>query len=91
MNPLNSKIDLHKAFTTFKNTVMDKYTTDGKYHVMSGKTIIARSYIGHDGYEVRILQGLPRMETIEKINKDCPQFLINNSWSTNRVPKLFSK
>lgn len=68
-----------------------RYITDGKCSVFAGKTEIARSYVGYDGYEVRILQGLPRMETIEKINTDCPEFLTNNEWPINKVPKLFSQ
>ena len=69
-----------------------KFTTDGKYSVFLGKTEIARSYLGQDGcYEVRILQGMPRMETIEKIFRDCPEFAKNNDMDINIVPKLFSK
>ncbi len=67
------------------------YTTDGKYSVFAGKQEIARSYIGFDGYEVRILQGLPRMETVAKIFADCPDFAANNEMKTDRVLKLFSK
>jgi len=68
-----------------------KYTSDGKYTVMCGKIVIARSYVGDDGYEVRILQGMPRMETIEKIFKDCPDFAASNDMDINKIPKLFSK
>lgn len=67
-----------------------KYTTDGEYKVMCGKTIIAQSYVGYDGRSIRVLQGMDRMKTLEKINKDCPEFLKNNQWDINRVPKLFS-
>lgn len=68
-----------------------KFTTDGKYQVFSGKTVIAKSYVGNDGYEVRILQGMPRMETVEKIFADCPEFAKANDMSINIVPKLFSR
>jgi len=68
-----------------------KYTTDGKYAVTCGKKIIARSYVGCNGYEVRILQGLPRVETIERIIIECPEFAKNNEIDPNIVPKLFSK
>lgn len=68
-----------------------KYTSDGKYAVYYGKTIIAKSYVGKNGYEVKILQGMPRMETVEKIFRDCPEFAQNNEMNINVVPKLFSK
>ncbi len=64
-----------------------KYTTDGKYSVFSGKIEIARAYVGP---ELRILQGMPRMETINKIAQDCPEFLEANNWDVNKVPRLFS-
>lgn len=67
------------------------YTTDGKYCVYAGKKVIAKSYIGQDGYEVRILQGMPRMETVKKIIEDCPDFAAENDMKINIVPKLFSK
>lgn len=67
------------------------YTTDGKYSVFAGKIEVARSYVGNDGYEVRIRQGMLRMETIEKIFADCPEFAAKNEMNINKVPKLFSK
>jgi len=67
-----------------------KYTTDGKYSVYAGKNEIARSYIGNEGYEVRIKQGMPRMETVAKIFADCPEFAAANEMDVNKVPKLFS-
>lgn len=72
-----------------------KYTSDGKYSVFCGKVEIARAYIGDDtmfskgGYEVRILQGMPREETWEKIFRDCPEFAKENDMRKNIVPKLF--
>ena len=68
-----------------------KYKSDGKYQVTCGKTIIAKSFIGNDGYEVRILQGMPRNETWDKIFTDCPEFAQNNNMNRDIVPKLFSK
>jgi len=65
-----------------------KLTTDGRCWVKLGNKIIAQSYVGN-GYEVRILQGMPRMETLERINRECPEFLNANAWSVNKVPKLF--
>lgn len=67
------------------------YTTDGKYEVKAGKIVIARSYLGQNGYEVRVLQGMDRYKTLEKIQSDCPEFLTNNNWNTNKHPLLFSK
>jgi beta-lactam-binding protein with PASTA domain len=69
-----------------------KYHTDptGHCEVLAGKTVIARAYCGNEGYEVRILQGLPREETMQKIREDCPEFLTNNNIADNYSPKLFS-
>lgn len=67
------------------------YKTDGKYFVYAGKTIIAKSYVGNNGYEVKILQGMPRMETVKKILEDCPDFASANEMNANTIPKLFSK
>ena len=67
-----------------------KYTTDDNcYSVYYGKIVIAKSYVGDNGYEVKVLQGMDRMATIEKINKDCPEFLVKNDWSVNMRPLLF--
>ena len=72
-----------------------KYTTDGKYSVFSNKTEIARSYMAGDNsnrtYEVRVLQGMPRMETIKKICEDCPSFANANGITPDYYPYLFSK
>jgi hypothetical protein len=68
-----------------------KYTTDGKCSVYAGKIEVARSYVGYDGYEVRVLQGMPRTETIAKIFEDCPEFAKNNNIDKNYYPKLFSE
>lgn len=67
-----------------------KYTTDGKFEVFAGDRVIARSYIGSgDSYEVRILQGMPRMETWRKIFEDCPQFAKENGMKIDTTPRLF--
>ena len=69
-----------------------KYTADLKNHVvLCGRQVIAMSYVGGDKYEVRILQGMSRMETWEKIFKDCPEFAELNDMDINKVPVLFSK
>lgn len=67
----------------------DKFKTDGKYYVLSGETIVAKSYVGYDGYEVRTLQGMPRMEVWEKIFNDCPDFAKANGMEANKAPRLF--
>lgn len=66
------------------------YTTDGKNTVYAGDKEIARSYITRDGYEVRILQGMNRTETINKILRDCPEFCEANGVTKGYHPKLFS-
>jgi hypothetical protein len=68
-----------------------KYTSDGKFAVYSGKNIIAKSYVGQDGYEVRVKQGMSRCETWDKIISDCPDFAAANEMNPNIVPRLFSK
>ena len=68
-----------------------KYTTDGKYEVKAGEKVIARSYVSSSGYEVRILQGMNREETIKKICTDCPDFAAQNNITDNYYPRLFSR
>lgn len=68
-----------------------KYTSDGKCSVFCGKTEIARSYIGTNGYEVKVLQGMNRAEIIKKILQDCPDFAASNGIDENYYPYLFSK
>ncbi len=68
-----------------------KYTSDGKYEVKAGKKAIARAYMGNDGYEVRILQGMNREETIKKICIDCPDFATANNITDSYYPKLFHR
>ena len=65
----------------------EKYISDGKYSVYCGKVEVARSYVG--GF-VKILQGMPRMETIAKVVKDCPDFAAYNNIHSNSYPNLFS-
>lgn len=68
-----------------------KYHTDESGHceVLYKKTVIARAYIGQDGYTVRVLQGLPREATMQKIREDCPEFLKANQIPDNYHPLLF--
>ena len=68
-----------------------KYHTDPSGHceVLCGKIVISRAYIGNDGYEVRILQGMDRMETLKKIREDCPEFLTINKIPEKYYPLLF--
>jgi len=72
-----------------------KYTTDGKYSVFAGKTEIARSVLAappsERHYDVRILQGMGRAETIAKICTDCPEFAEANNITPDYYPYLFSK
>jgi len=67
-----------------------KYTSDGKCEVKAGEKVIAKSYIGNNGYEVRILQGMNREATINKICIDCPDFATSNGITEAYYPKLFS-
>ena len=68
-----------------------KYTTDGKCEVFAGKKVIARSYLGSNGYEVRVLQGVPREEVIKRIVNECPDFAKANGITENYYPRLFAK
>ena len=68
-----------------------KYHTDptGHCEVYSGKTVIARAYVGQYGYSVRVLQGMDRIATMQKIREDCPEFLTANNIPDNYYPLLF--
>ncbi len=52
---------------------------------------MARSYVGNDGYEVRVAQGYDRLEIMAKIKQDCPEFLIANNVPDNYWPKVFAQ
>ena len=75
-----------------------KYHTDptGHCEVLCKNTVIARAYIarayvgGCYGYEVRILQGMDRETTMQKIREDCPEFLTANNIPDGYSPMLFS-
>ena len=71
-----------------KNNI--KYTCDS-YEVFVGNKVIARSYLGHNGYEVCLLQGMNREQTVTKIIQDCPEFAKVNNLNSNTIPKLFKK
>jgi hypothetical protein len=68
-----------------------KYHTDESGHceVLSGKKVIARAYCGQDGYEVKVLQGMDREATMQKIREDCPEFLEANKIPDSYYPLLF--
>lgn len=71
------------------------YTSDGKYSVYAGDIQIARSYVAlpnsNRNFDVKILQGMDRTETIKKIIKDCPAFAKENEIDENYYPNLFSR
>lgn len=49
-------------------------------------------YFRHDGEpELRIIQGMPRDETIQKLLSDCPDFCKHNSITSSTYPFLFSE
>lgn len=81
-----------------KGTLYEQYTHD-KYSVFSGKTVIAKTYVTDrkgwigiaDFVELRILQGMPRTETIEKICRDCPEFAQELELKENYYPYLFAQ
>jgi len=68
-----------------------KYEALGNYAVLCEGRIIAKSVLGDDGYEVRILQGMDRDETTDKILKECPEFARENNLSQNKHVYLFSQ
>lgn len=71
--------------------VYSKKFTHDKYQVYCGKTVIARAYVDGSPFdEVRILQGLPRMETIAKIIADCPEYAKEYHLDGHKWPLLFS-
>ena len=65
-----------------------RYTHD-QHNVYAGKTVIGRLYVGYNGTELRILQGMPREATITKLWEDCPEFCKDNGISITYIPKLF--
>lgn len=81
-----------------KGIIYVPYTAD-KYYVYSGKTVIAKTYVTErkgwigiaDFVELRILQGMDRTNTIEKICRDCPEFCQEIGLKENYYPYLFAR
>lgn len=68
-----------------------KYESD-KYLVKCDNKVIAQLYVGGDlkgNNELRIKQGMPRSETIEKIIEDCPDFSKKYGLTKEYYPKFF--
>lgn len=74
----------------YNDIMTKKYTSDGEFSVFAGKIEIARSYVGNACPEVRILQGMNRSKTIQKICWDCPEFAKANEITEKYYPYLFS-
>jgi hypothetical protein len=68
-----------------------KYKAVGNSHVLAGKKVIAISFLEENGYRVRILQGMNRIATVNKIIEDCPEFAKENNLTPEYTPKLFSE
>jgi hypothetical protein len=70
-----------------------KYYTDptGKCEVYCNHKCVARAYIGYSGRSIRILQGMNRETTMQKLKTDVPGFLEANDIPDNYYPLLFSK
>ena len=59
--------------------------------VYIGTTCVAEMYIKLDGNrQLRILQGMPREETLNKLLADCPEFCAFNGITQSTYPRLFS-
>ena len=68
---------------------MKKYTNDD-YCVYYEKEVIAKLYTkSNGGREIRIAQGMPRQEVINKIIADCPKFCEDNKITEKTWPLLF--
>jgi hypothetical protein len=67
------------------------YRVIGKNEVYVGERCVARMYVRHDGTpELRILQGMPRDETVANLIADCPVFCMQNGITKSTYPLLFS-
>jgi hypothetical protein len=64
--------------------------THNKYSVFAGKVEIGRLYVDSPFDELRILQGMDRVKTVEKIIEDCPEFAKDNNIDGTKRPLLFS-
>lgn len=86
----NDKVEaLNELLLYIKDEDDVKYISD-RFNVKCNDIVIARSYVGNCKIEVRILQGMPRMETWRKICKDCPDFVKECGLNENYHPLLFS-
>ena len=83
---VESFIKSSRKISDLTTKTKDVYYTDG-YVAMCGNTEVVRAYVGSG---LKVLQGMDRMATIEKVNIDCPFLITFNEWDMNWIPKLFS-
>ncbi len=81
-----SVIKSSKKISDLTPRTKDMYYTNG-YVAMIGNIEVIRAYAGG---ELRVLQGMDRMVTMEKANIDCPYIITDNLWDMNKIPRLFS-
>lgn len=80
-----SVIKSARKVSDISNRTKDMYYTNG-YVAMCGNIEIVRAYVGG---ELRVLQGMDRIKTIEKANTDCPHIITFNEWDMTNLPNLF--
>lgn len=71
-------------------TLLVKYRQNGS-QIYCGKTCVAKIMFKSGDTELRILQGMSRAETVEKIKSDVPTFLKEFGIPDNHYPKLFTQ
>lgn len=67
-----------------------KYTTDGNT-VFAGKKAIATMLVGNFSMELAVMQGVPRMEVVNRIVDELPEFAAKEGITKDVVPQLISE
>ena len=67
-----------------------KLTNINNCHVLNGKTIVAISYLGEEGYTMKTLQGMDRDAITARIITECPEFAEANNVKQNIRYGVFS-
>jgi hypothetical protein len=66
------------------------YTTDGNT-VFIGKRAIATMMVGNFSMELAVMQGVPRMEVVNRIVDELPEFAAKEGITKDTVPSLISE
>jgi len=89
---IGESVDVPDRLVRAQKKTSSKYVRRGSeiFPSARSKKPIAKIFTGDEGHSLRILQGCPRMEVLQRIIDECPGFLKEYNIPENQYPKLFS-